>query len=77
MTIVLRDLSRLHSNPHRVVSMSFASSLTVVYLALFTLSGPPALAQQTTGVPGSPSSTTTVDGRYCQILQRSSAVRST
>ena len=33
-------------------------------LAIATMSGLPAAAQQTTGTPGSPSATTTIDGRY-------------
>jgi hypothetical protein len=33
-------------------------------LALMVLAADPAGAQQTTGTPGSPSATTTVDGRY-------------
>src|SRR5215813_7819653 len=36
--------------------------LSAAALAAFTIV--PALAQQTTGTPGSPSATTTIDGRY-------------
>src|SRR5215510_9368210 len=32
--------------------------------ALAVLTSVPAFAQQTTGIPGSPSATTTIDGRY-------------
>ena len=36
----------------------------VMLLAVFLLTALMANAQQTTGVPGSPSATTTIDGRY-------------
>ena len=38
--------------------------LTFSSLSLIVLSCVPATSQQTTGVPGSPSATTTIDGRY-------------
>src|SRR6516164_5233631 len=36
----------------------------LAFLAAVTAAGTPALAQQTTGTPGSPAATTTIDGRY-------------
>ncbi len=33
-------------------------------VAVLALSGLPAVAQQTTGTPGSPGATTTIDGKY-------------
>src|SRR4029079_4733919 len=44
-----------------MISISY-SALTVA--GLLALSCVPALAQQVTGVPGSPSATTTIDGKY-------------
>jgi arylsulfatase A-like enzyme len=41
-------------------SLTLSSSVA----ALIAIAGLPAMAQQTTGVPGSPSATTTIDGRY-------------
>jgi arylsulfatase len=43
----------------RLFAGVFAATLTLTVLAFV-----PAMAQQTTGVPGSPDATTTVDGRY-------------
>jgi hypothetical protein len=45
--------------------------------ALLALTGLAAHAQQTTGVPGSPDATTTIDGRYLRRRLRRSRVRST
>ena len=36
----------------------------LAFLAAVTAAGTPAMAQQTTGTPGSPGATTTIDGRY-------------
>jgi hypothetical protein len=41
-----------------------ATALVVSAATLTVLTLVPALAQQTTGVPGSPSATTTIDGKY-------------
>ena len=41
-----------------------APALAISALALAMLTFMPAMAQQTTGIPGSPSATTTIDGRY-------------
>jgi arylsulfatase len=38
--------------------------LAVIVIVAFLLAAAPAVAQQTTGVPGSPDATTTIDGRY-------------
>ena len=38
--------------------------LSVSIVTLTVLAGGPAGAQQTTGTPGSPSATTTIDGKY-------------
>jgi hypothetical protein len=48
--------------PPRKQSRSILLSLTASTIAL--LAAMPVMAQETTGVPGSPSATTTIDGRY-------------
>ena len=50
----------------------------LAFLAAVTAAGTPAMAQQTTGTPGSPGATTTIDGRYLPgPRRRSSRVTST
>ena len=39
-------------------------SAALLAAALLTLAAAPSFAQQTTGTPGSPDATTTIDGRY-------------
>ena len=41
-----------------------ASPKLLIACVLLALAGTTAFAQQTTGVPGSPDATTTIDGRY-------------
>ena len=56
----------------RVMATAFAALTTtkriwfggLAFLAAVTGAGTPAMAQQTTGTPGSPGATTTIDGRY-------------
>jgi hypothetical protein len=54
------------------VTRRLAPSALVTTSLLFAL-GTTSLAQQTTGVPGSPDATTTIDGRYRRRLRRSRA----
>ena len=42
----------------------------LVMMAVTMLAAAPAAAQQTTGVPGSPSATTTIDGKYLPLPPR-------
>jgi hypothetical protein len=44
-------------------SLSTAMAIAVI-LSIFAFTVLPAVAQQTTGTPGSPGATTTIDGRY-------------
>jgi arylsulfatase len=47
----------------------------LAFLAAMTAAGTPAMAQQTTGTPGSPGATTTIDGLAICRPRRSSAAR--
>jgi arylsulfatase A-like enzyme len=55
-------ISNSRGEPARKQSRSILLSLTASTIAL--LAATPVMAQETTGVPGSPSATTTIDGRY-------------